>query len=146
MKLSNLCFLVGLLHASVASEIQYATQWHQQNAFHREKRKFYNLFHAIKLFQKQALVFLCLHYKSFKKSLWEKEKLLVKSNFSFSRSVFFSFGELSVISIEFEIVICKTLPVWKSLKFVVWERVKNIGCLLFTSLWNYNGKSVIARD
>ena len=31
------------------------------------------------------------------KTLWEKEKLLVTSNFSFSRSVFYSFGELSAI-------------------------------------------------
>ena len=27
--------------------------------------------------------------------------------------------------IEFQIVICKTLSVWKSLKCVVWERVKD---------------------
>ena len=31
------------------------------------------------------------------KTLWEKGKLLVMSNFSFSRSVFFPFGELSAI-------------------------------------------------
>ena len=40
------------------------------------------------------------------KTLWEKEKLLVTSNFSFSHSVFYGFGELSAISIKFE-VICK---------------------------------------
>ena len=34
------------------------------------------------------------------KRLWEKEKLLVMSNFSFSHSVFHLFGELSAISIE----------------------------------------------
>ena len=37
-------------------------------------------------FPKQALVFMCLQYKS--KTLWEKEKLFVMSNFSFSYSVF----------------------------------------------------------
>ena len=39
---------------------------------------------------KQALVF-----KSLLKTLWEKEKLLVKSTFSFSQSVFYPFGKLS---------------------------------------------------
>ena len=39
--------------------------------------------------------------------MWEKEKLLVTSNFSFSHSVFYQFGELPAIFIKFEIVICK---------------------------------------
>ena len=43
------------------------------------------------------------------KTLWEKEKLLVMSNFSFSHSVFYPFGELSAIFITFEIVVCKLL-------------------------------------
>ena len=55
--------------------------------------------------------------------MWEKEKLLVMSNFSFSRIVFYPIGELPAILIKLEIVVCKLLPVWKSLKFVVWERV-----------------------
>ena len=37
-------------------------------------------------FPKQALVFMCLQYKSFD-TLWGKEKLLVTSNFSFSHGV-----------------------------------------------------------
>ena len=40
------------------------------------------------------------------KTLWEKEKLLVTSNFSFSHSVFYSFGELYVIFIKLKIVVC----------------------------------------
>ena len=48
----------------------------------------------------------------------------MKSNFSFSHSVFYLFGELSAIFLEVEIVVCKLFSVWKSLKFVVWERVK----------------------
>ena len=40
------------------------------------------------------------------KTLWEKEKLLVTSNFSFSHSVFYPFGELSAIFIKFDFVIC----------------------------------------
>ena len=41
------------------------------------------------------------------KTLWEKEKLLVTSNFSFSPIVFYPFGELSAIFINFEIVVCQ---------------------------------------
>ena len=33
-------------------------------------------------------------------TLWEKEKLLIKSNFSFFHSVFYLFGELSTIFIK----------------------------------------------
>ena len=41
------------------------------------------------------------------KTLWEKEKLLIMSNFSFSHSVFYSFRGLPAIFIRFEIVVCK---------------------------------------
>ena len=41
------------------------------------------------------------------KTLWEKDKLLVTSNLSSSRSVFYQFGELFAIFIKFEIVVCK---------------------------------------
>ena len=61
------------------------------------------------------------------KTLWEKEKLLVTSNFSFCHSVFYPFGKLAAIFIKAEIVVCKSLSVWKSLKFVIWERVKRTG-------------------
>ena len=57
---------------------------------------------------------------SFSKTLWEKEKLLVMSNFSLSHSVFYPFEYLSVIFVKFEIVVCKLFQFWKSLKFVVW--------------------------
>ena len=57
------------------------------------------------------------------KTLWEEEKLLMMSNFSFETlSVFFPLGELSAISVKFEINICKLFQIWKSLKFVIWER------------------------
>ena len=39
--------------------------------------------------------------------MWEKDKLLMTSNFSFSHIVFYLFGELSAISINFEIVVCQ---------------------------------------
>ena len=51
--------------------------------------------------------FLSVCSTSVLKTLWEKKKLLVTSNFSFSHSVFYPFGELSAILITFEIVVCK---------------------------------------
>ena len=57
-------------------------------------------------FPKEALVFMCLQFKFFENTL-EKEKLLLTNNFSFSHSVFYPFGEVSIIFVEFEIVICK---------------------------------------
>ena len=41
------------------------------------------------------------------KTLWEKEKLLVMSNFSFSHSVCYRFEELSAIFIKVKIVVCE---------------------------------------
>ena len=57
------------------------------------------------------------------KTLREKKKLLVMSNFSFSHSVFYSFREPSDIFIKFKKCCLQTLSFWKSLKFVVWERI-----------------------
>ena len=53
--------------------------------------------------------FLCVSNISPLKTLWEKEKLLVTSNFSFSHSVLYLFGKLFAICIKFEIVFCKLL-------------------------------------
>ena len=58
-----------------------------------------------KPFPKQSLVFTCLRYKSFENT-GKREKLLVTSNFSFSHSIFYWFGELSTTFIKFEIVVC----------------------------------------
>ena len=41
------------------------------------------------------------------KTLWEKEKLPVTSNFSFSHSVSYPSGEHSATFIKFQIVVCK---------------------------------------
>ena len=51
--------------------------------------------------------FLRVGSTSVMKTQWEKEKLLVTSNFSFSHSVFNPFRELSAILIIFEIVVYK---------------------------------------
>ena len=47
------------------------------------------------------------------KTLWEKKKLLVGSNFSFSHSVLYQFEEFSTIFIKFKIVICKLFQLWR---------------------------------
>ena len=41
------------------------------------------------------------------KTLREKEELLVTSKFSFSHSVFYTFGRLSTIFLKFKILVCK---------------------------------------
>ena len=51
--------------------------------------------------------FLRVCFKSLLKTLWEKEKLLATSNFSFSHCVFYLLGEVSTIFNKFEIVVCK---------------------------------------
>ena len=66
----------------------------------------------------------------FRKHCGKKEKLLTKSNFFFTHSVFYPLGELSAIFIRFKIVVCKVFE-FGSLKFVVWERVKMLHFLAF---------------
>ena len=53
------------------------------------------------------LLFLCVCPTCPLKTLWEKKKLLVTSNFSFSHRVFYPLGEISAIFIKFKIVVCK---------------------------------------
>ena len=68
--------------------------------------------------------FLRVCCRSLLKTLWEKQKLLVTSNFSISHGVFYPFGW--TFCYFHQVLNCRllTLSVWKSLKFVVWERVK----------------------
>ena len=56
------------------------------------------------------------------KTLWENEKLLVMSNFSFSHSVLYLLVELSFIFIKLEIVVRKLFQ-FDFLNLVVWKRV-----------------------
>ena len=51
--------------------------------------------------------FLCVCSTSLMKTLREKEKLLVTSNFSFSHSVFYPIGQLTTIFLKFKIVVRK---------------------------------------
>ena len=54
-------------------------------------------------------LFLRVCCTSLLKPLWEKEKLLVISNYSFSYSVFYPFGKLSAIILKFKIIACRHL-------------------------------------
>ena len=49
--------------------------------------------------------FLRVCRKGLMKTLWEKEKFLIMSNFSFTHTVFYP--NISAIFIKFEIVVCK---------------------------------------
>ena len=55
------------------------------------------------------------------KTLWEKEKLLVKSYFSFFHNVFYPFGELPAIFIKSEIVVCKLFHFGSVENFLFWK-------------------------
>ena len=90
-------------------------------------------------------LFLRVCFTSVLKTLWENEKLLVRSNFSFSHCVFYPLGELSVFYIEFKIVVCKLFQSGRVQRFVVWERVKSIENIVksnnlswFASRWRIN--------
>ena len=49
----------------------------------------------------------------------------IMSNFSFCHSAFYPLGELSAFFIKWKYCRLQALSVWKSLKFVIWERVKD---------------------
>ena len=70
--------------------------------------------------------FLGVWSPSLLKILWEKEKLLVMSNFSFSHSFFLPV--LRTFCHFHQIWNCQlqTLSLWKSLKFLVWARIKRL--------------------
>ena len=67
-----------------------------------------NFFFVFNTFQNKPW-FLRVSNKSLLKTLWEKEKLLIMSNFSFSHSVFYTFGILSAFFSKSKTVICKRL-------------------------------------
>ena len=86
------------------------------------KKKNLNLTYRLNPFPNKPF-YLCVCSIILLKTLWEKKKLLVASNFAFSYSIFYLFGELSAIFINFRIIVCKLFQ-FESIKFVVWERVR----------------------
>ena len=67
--------------------------------------KFFSEFTTINPFPNKPW-FLRVCSTSLLKPLWEKEKMLITSNFSFSHSVCYPFGKLTAIFIRFEIFVC----------------------------------------
>ena len=57
---------------------------------------------------------ICSRSTSLLETLWEKEKLLVTSTFSFSHSVFYPFGEFSAISLNLKLSSANTLSLEES--------------------------------
>ena len=71
-------------------------------------------------------LFLCVCNTFILKTLCEKEKLLMMSTFSFSHSVFATLFE-NFLPFSSNLKLClRTLSVCKSIKFVIWARVKFI--------------------
>ena len=74
------------------------------NPLNLDKSKIFVIWYRVNPFpNKPWLLRVCR--TSLLKTLWEKEKLLVTSNFSFSHSVFYPFGELSTIFMEVRMVV-----------------------------------------
>ena len=98
---------LGIKPAISCSEILCTTDWATMDLIHNLSFLrifiFYYYFNPIP--NKPSFLRVCS--TSLLKTLWEKKKLLVTSNFSFSHSVFYPFRERSSIFIEFDIVICK---------------------------------------
>ena len=71
-----------------------------------------------------TLVFTCLHHKSFENTVWKGEIACIKQFLLFPQCFlpflrpFSHFQQIKKSCLQ-------TLSVWKSLKFVVWERVKH---------------------
>ena len=76
--------------------------------------------------------FLLICSTSLLKTLWEKEKLLITSNFSFLLSVFNPFGELSAFHIKFKFVFCKLFQFGKWIDKVVAK-----GEILLTCIFSF---------
>ena len=70
--------------------------------------------------------FLRVYGISLLKTLWEKEKKLVTSIFSFSHGVFYSIKEINHHLSNTEFVVCKCFQFGNVQNSVVWEKVKSV--------------------
>ena len=81
---------------------------------------------------------------SLSKTLWEKDKVLVTSNFSFSHCVFYPFGKFCTVFIKFKIVVCNFFHFGiKILKIVIWERDNLAVICSFAFMYSYFGLLLI---
>ena len=87
--------------------------------------------------------FLCVCSTSFLKTLWEKKKLLLRSNSSFSHSVFLPFRKTSHHFPQLQNCRLQTLKIWTSVEFVVWERVTTLKFKFSTSVYHLFYKTFV---
>ena len=100
---------------------------------------FYQAPHSRALAPTCSALFMCLQCNLLK-TMWEKEKLLVTSNVSFSHSIFYPFREISSLFSSNSYCRLQTFSVWKCPKFVILEKVNTLlhnlvilGCLFVHS-------------
>ena len=74
-----------------------------------------------------SLVFTCLHYNSFENTVGKGDIALC---FLSIWRTFCHFHQVWICRLQ-------TLSIWKSLKFVVWERVKSTYCLTLSSIYTH---------
>ena len=91
---------------------------------------------AVEFFPKQALVFTCLHYRSFENTVGKGE-IARNEEFLFLPQCFLPFWKTFCHFHQIKSCRLQTLLVWKTLKFVIWERVNYLpsGKLLDWSKW-----------
>ena len=77
-------------------------------------------------------MFLCVCSTSLLKTLLEKEKLLIMSNFSFSHSVFYPFRDFPSFSSNSKLSSANSLSLEES-KICFWKKVKKVLVLFYTS-------------
>ena len=106
----------GLLRRSIMSDCF-------QNGFRRMTTTFHTSINSIP----NKSLFLHACSTSLLKILWDKEKLLVTCNFSFSHSVSYLFLELSVIFMKFEIVVCKLFQFGRVRNFLFGKGLRMAG-------------------
>ena len=85
--------------------------------------------------KKKSFGFYMSAVTSLLKTLWEKEKLLVTSNFYFSHSVYNLCGEPSAIFVQFKIVVCKFFQFGRVYNLSFWKRLKDDGLRKFAGKW-----------
>ena len=83
---------------------------------------------------KQALVFTCLHYKSFENTVGKKETVYNKQFLLFPQCFLPTWRTWTAFSLFHQISNSHllTLSVWKSLKFVIQDSIKKFTQIKFT--------------
>ena len=117
-----------ICYSGFGYQIRFLWSFSPGNQTHNAQRRMrsFELFYISALlillytFRKQAQGFYVCAAQAFWKHCGKKEQFLAISNFFFSHSVFYPFGELSVIFIELKIVVCKLFQFGR-VKFVVWK-------------------------